>query len=147
MAGACEWDFKFRFIGVANYFCAHVPVLGYSVVSAACSFAKDNLEQRERNRLPIVRNRLPIVIVDWDDCNSAEQVAVFKDMKEALSAPEILNTPRAGARKRVETDVSGNAIGVILLQLAENGTTWQPIAFLARKLKPSELRYSVTKKD
>lgn len=52
-------------------------------------------------------------------------------MKGALSAPEILAIPRAGAHKRNDADESDIAFGGILLQLAENGKTWQPLAFLA----------------
>jgi RNase H-like domain found in reverse transcriptase len=44
-------------------------------------------------------------------------------------------------------DASDAAISCLLLQLAEDSVTSEPFLFTARKLQPSELKFSVTEKE
>jgi RNase H-like domain found in reverse transcriptase len=59
----------------------------------------------------------------------------------------VLTAPRHGAKNRVEMDALGAAIGGLLLQLAEDGVTWKPLAFMAKNVQQSELKFSVTEKE
>ena len=72
----------------------------------------------------------------WND----EAIAAFSDMKEALAKAALLAHPKPDAFTSIITDASDIAVGAILQQRIEN--SWCPIAYLSRKLKPSERHYS-----
>jgi RNase H-like domain found in reverse transcriptase len=68
-------------------------------------------------------------------------------LRALLSDPVVLAAPRHDDKKCVEMGASDAAIGGLLLQLAKDDVTWEPLAFTARKLQPSELKFSVTEKE
>jgi len=55
---------------------------------------------------------------------------VFEELKEKITSQPVLSLPRREGKFRVETDISGHAIGGVLSQ--EQDGKWKLIAFLLR---------------
>ena len=61
-----------------------------------------------------------------------------------MSQPALV-LPRREGKFRVETDISGHAIGGVLSQEQEG--KWKPIAFLSRTMQPAEQNYEIYDKE
>ena len=75
---------------------------------------------------------------------SDEQEA-FQKLKIALCQAPFLVYPDPALPYTVVTDASGIAVGGVLMQ--DHGSGLQPLAFLSRKLKPSEQKYSAYERE
>jgi RNase H-like domain found in reverse transcriptase len=135
-----DGDSLCRFIGVANYFSRHIPILAQHLLPL-----HEVLVGSSWNEHKFKRN--PVVIEDWNRKWGDVQRKTFFALRALLSDPVVLAAPRHDAKMCVEMDASDAAIGGLLLQLAKDDVTWEPLAFTARKLQPSELKFSVTEKE
>jgi RNase H-like domain found in reverse transcriptase len=77
---------------------------------------------------------IPIQVLDFEEKWTATQRESFLDLRAALSDPEMMVPPRAGAKKRVVTDASKVGYGAVLLQ-QETNEEERPVEYIARKLK------------
>ena len=66
-------------------------------------------------------------------------------MKTALCTAPVLQFPNPDLPYTVVTDASGTAAGGVLMQ--DKGEGLQPLAFLSRRLKPTEQRYSAYERE
>jgi len=66
---------------------------------------------------------------------------VFEELKGKITSQPIPLLPRKEGKFRMETDVSGYAIGGVLSQ--EQDEKWKPIAFLSRMMQPAERNYKI----
>ena len=73
------------------------------------------------------------------------QRRAFQQLKEALCAAPVLLFPDPKLPYTVVTDASGTAAGGVLMQ--DQGDGLQPLAFLSRRLKPTEQRYSAYERE
>ena len=73
------------------------------------------------------------------------QRRAFQQLKEALCAAPVLLFPDPKLPYTVVTDASGTAAGGVLMQ--DQGDGLQPLAFLRRRLKPTEQRYSAYERE
>jgi len=71
----------------------------------------------------------------WEE----EHQKMFEKLKEEIMSQPVLLLPRREGKFRVETDMSGHAIGGVLFQ--EQDGKWKPIAFLSRTMQPAERNY------
>ena len=74
-----------------------------------------------------------------------ESLKNFANLKQAFISAPILSFPNFKLPFYIQTDASNNAIGAVLLQLADN--LYKPIAFASRKLSETEKRYSATERE
>jgi len=72
-------------------------------------------------------------------CWGPQQHSAFNALKAALSQAPVLVMPNPELPYEVYTDASNFALGAVLLQ--DQGKGKQPVAFLSRKLSPTERRY------
>jgi hypothetical protein len=135
-----DGDSLCRFIRVANYFSRHIPNLAQHLLPCHEVLVSSSWNKREFKRNPVV-------IEDWDRKWGDVQRKAFLALRTLVSDPEGPAAPLHGAKKRVETDASDAAFGGLLLLLAKDDVIWEPLVFTARKLQPSELKFSVTEKD
>jgi len=77
----------------------------------------------------------------WEE----EYQKMFEELKEKITSQLVLSLPRREGKFRVETDVSGHAIGGALFQ--EQDGKWKPIAFLSRTMQPAEWNYEIYNKE
>jgi len=77
----------------------------------------------------------------WEE----EHQKAFEELKEKITSQPVLSLPRREGKFRVETDVSGHAIGGVLSQ--EQDGKWKPIAFLSRTMQPAEQNYEIYNKE
>ena len=73
------------------------------------------------------------------------QWRAFQQLKEALCAVLVLLFPDPKLPYTVVTDASSTAAGGVLMQ--DQGDGLQPLAFLSRRLKPTEQRYSAYERE
>ena len=73
------------------------------------------------------------------------QRCAFQQLKESLCAAPVLLFPDPKLPYTVVTDASGTVAGGVLMQDQGNGL--QPLAFLSRRLKPTEQRYSAYERE
>lgn len=85
-------------------------------------------------------------IRNWAEKWGDLQRVALRDLKGELSSSEILAPPDPRKRKIVITDVSDYGTGGVLIQVDDDGG-YGPFAFISRKIKSAEVRYSVTKKE
>jgi hypothetical protein len=64
----------------------------------------------------------------------------FDECKASLSRATVLAHPDPSAPPALVTDASTSAMGAVLQQRVNN--TWQPLAFVSKKLSPAEQKYS-----
>jgi len=74
-----------------------------------------------------------------------EHQEAFEELKEKITSQPVLSLPRREGKFRVETDVSGHAIGGVLSQ--EQDRKWKPIAFLSRTMQAAERNYEIYDKE
>lgn len=129
-----------RFIGLANYFAKHISDIASKLqpLQSVLNGTSWNVKKPKRR---------PIYIADWDQRWGKQQRAAWAALKMDLARPHVLAAPRHGAAKRIEVDASDAAVGGVLLQEEPDKNEWRPLAFMAKTLKPSELKYSVTEKE
>ena len=77
----------------------------------------------------------------WEE----EHQRTFEELKEKITSQLVLSLPRREGKFRVETDVSGHAIGGVLSQ--EQDGKWKLIAFLSRMMQPVERNYEIYDKE
>ena len=77
----------------------------------------------------------------WEE----EHQKAFEELKEKITSQPVLALPRREGKFRVETDVSGHAIGGVLSQ-GQDGK-WKPIVFLSRTMQPAERNYKIYDKE
>ena len=70
----------------------------------------------------------------WDDASTQ----AFIGIKKALTDATLLVHPKPNALISLATDASDSAVGAVLQQYVN--AQWQPISFLSKKLKPSEIQ-------
>lgn len=136
----CDGNSLTRFIGLVNYFGAHIDHAAEKLVPLLDVLRGSNWNQKKSKRAPVV-------IADWDLRWKPAQSAAWRQLKFDLTNPRLLATPRPGTPKRIETDASDAALGGVLLQQNPDTGEWQPLAFTAKRLKPSELKYTVSEKE
>jgi hypothetical protein len=78
----------------------------------------------------------------WGD---VEQAA-FDTLRRSMTEAPVLAHPNPLRQWTVQTDASGFAIGAVLEQVQDDGTT-RPVAYWSSKLKPAEMRYSATERE
>lgn len=71
---------------------------------------------------------------------TGDALKAFLDTKESLANAALLAHPHCQAKLALVTDASDRALGAVLQQFQDS--TWQPLAFFSRKLKPSQIKYS-----
>jgi len=65
-----------------------------------------------------------------------KQQKAFEELKEKITSQLVLALPKREGKFRVETNVSGHAIGEVLSQEQEG--KWKPITFLSRTMQLEE---------
>ena len=73
------------------------------------------------------------------------QKRAFQQLKDALCTAPVLQYPNPELPYVVVTDASGVAAGGVLMQ--DKGKGLQPLAFMSRRLKPTEQRYSTYERE
>ena len=73
------------------------------------------------------------------------QRRAFQQLKDMLCAAPVLQFPDPKLPYTVVTDASGTAAGGVLMQ--DQGDGLRPLAFLSRRLKPTEQRYSAYERE
>jgi len=74
-----------------------------------------------------------------------EYQQAFDELKDKITSQPVLSLSKRETNFRVETDVSGHAIGGVLFQEQEG--KWRPIAFLSRTMQPVERNYEIYDKE
>lgn len=77
-----------------------------------------------------------------DECQDA-----FETLKRKLISAPVLTYPNNELPYVLHTDASGTAIGSVLNQVNASNGAEQPIAYFSRKLKDSELNYSISERE
>lgn len=77
---------------------------------------------------------------------TAEQLAAFEDLKQALVTPPVLTIPHPTRRFVVDVDACADQLGCALLQEQEDGQL-QPVGYYSRTLKPAEQNYCTTERE
>jgi len=77
----------------------------------------------------------------WEE----EHQKAFEELKEKIISQPVLSLPKRKGKFRVETDVSGHAIGGVLSQ--EQDGKWKLIAFLSRIMQLAERNYEIYDKE
>ncbi|GBM74610.1 Retrovirus-related Pol polyprotein from transposon 17.6 [Araneus ventricosus] len=105
------------FLGLAGYYSHYIPM--FSTIAAPLT---DALKGKRRKG-----------VVHWtEDCEKA-----FKSLKQALASKPVLHSPDYNRQFILQTDASGNGIGVVLSQVTEDDKE-HPIVYLSRKFSDVE---------
>ncbi|XP_067936936.1 uncharacterized protein [Watersipora subatra] len=75
-----------------------------------------------------------------------DQHQAFEDVKKEMSKKPVLCTFDLRAKHRVSADASKNALGAVLLQLADENE-WQPVEYASRKISETETRHAMVEKE
>ena len=113
------------FLGLANYYRHFVTGYGSAAVpltEAARKQAPDKME--------------------W----TTERLATYQQLKTSLNEGSVLVSPYEEKPFLLYTDTSEEGIGAVLSQAVVDGTN-QPAAYYLGKLKPAEMRYTVTEQE
>ena len=100
-------------------------------------------EDQGRQKFPRICQFLPTVHSQWKW--EKEHQEAFEELKEKITSQLVLALPKREGKFRVETDMSGHAIGGVLSQEQEG--KWKPIAFLSRTMQPAEQNYEIYDKE
>ena len=71
----------------------------------------------------------------------------FDILKEKLTTAPVLTYPHRNRKYVLHTDASDNAIGAVLNQYNETTNCEQPIAYFSRKLRETEIKYSISERE
>lgn len=112
-----------QFLGLCSYYRKFVPKYGH-IASPLCS-----LLQKDQP-------------FEW----SLEHEEAFQALKERLSTAPVLKLPDYGRPFTISTDASDYAVGAVLSQSDELGTS-RPVWYLSRKLTSAELKYTTMEKE
>ncbi|XP_064482824.1 uncharacterized protein LOC135395659 [Ornithodoros turicata] len=113
------------FLGLCNYYRDYVPNFSGVVLP---------LTQLTCKRIP---QKLP-----W----TTEAEKAFCEVKRCLASASLLYAPDPGKGYLLATDASDYAVGACLSQLADDGKE-HPIAFLSRKLSPTQTRWATIERE
>ena len=128
-----------RFLGLVNFFSDFVDHFAESA-APLYDVLKGTGFSKKRNHGQKLR------IPDWHIRWGEKQREAWKELKNSLSAPDVLASPERGAPKKVMTDASSYRLGGVLLQMTKGGK-WRPVSFTSRLLKLSERKYTVPEKE
>lgn len=128
-----------RFLGLVNYFADFVDHFAETAAPLYAALKGTGFSKKRRHGQRLV-------IPDWKARWGKDQTKAWKELKDALSNPEILAAPRRGAAKRVMTDASAYGLGGVLLQETKDGK-WQPVSFTSRLLRKAERNYAPTERE
>jgi predicted aspartyl protease/transposase InsO family protein len=81
---------------------------------------------------------------EW--CWGSDEQEAFDALKRALTSAPVLAHPDPQRQWIVQTDASGVAIGGVLSQQQDDGTT-RPVAFWSKKLNSAQRNYSATERE
>lgn len=132
-------DELMRFLGLVNYFSDFVDHFAETAKPLYEALKGTGFSKKRRHGQRLV-------FKDWDSRWGEAQKDSWKQLKDALSDPEMLTAPLRGAPKRVMTDASSYGLGGVLLQQGVNGN-WSPVSFTSRLLKKAEMNYTPTEKE
>jgi len=96
--------------------------------------AKEQAILNDMLRKPKIKSKAQI---DW----TKEQELAFKECKDSLGRATELAHPDPKAELILITDASEAAIGTVIEQIGRKGA--QPLAFLSKKLRPAQQKYSL----
>jgi len=111
-----------RFLGMVNFYRRFIP-----------GAAKEQAIFNDMLRGPKAKSKTQIV---W----TKEQELAFERCKDSLGRTTELAHPDPKAELILTTDASDTAIGAVVEQIGEKGA--QPLAFLSKKLRPAQQKYS-----
>jgi len=111
-----------QFLGMINFYRRFIP-----------GAAQDQATLNEMTKGNKTKGRKEI---QWTE----EQETAFRNCKESLSRATELAHPDPAAELLLTTDASDVAIGAVIEQRSEKGV--QPLAFLSKKLKDAQKKYS-----
>jgi len=77
---------------------------------------------------------------------TAEQLASFEDLRQALLDPPVLALPKANHRMVLDVDACADQLGATLLEEEEDGQLL-PVGYWSRGLSPAERNYSTTERE
>lgn len=82
------------------------------------------------------------VVFEWN----SKCAAAFKELKEAFTSEKVLAHFDPALKTMIETDTSDHAIGMILLQVGDDGVM-RPITFDSKSLLSAQLNYKIHDKE
>lgn len=132
-------DELMRFLGLVNYFAGFIDHYAESAAPLYDVLKGTGFSKKRRHGQRFL-------IADWEQRWGKTQTEAWKELKAALSDPQILAAPRRGAPKRMMTDASAYGLGGVLLQQGED-KKWRPISFTSRLLKKADRNYSPTERE
>jgi hypothetical protein len=112
------------FVGCTNFFASHIP--GYSHRAACLTEMLKGTKGKGQK-------------LQW----SLQAQAAFEDLRGSLTEEDCLRHFDPLLRTAVHVDASQQAVGVVLLQWADNNpeTKPRPVCFLSKKLQGAQYRY------
>lgn len=123
-----------RFLGMVTFYHRFIPKAAHitrplnAVVKAAASESKTN-------KVPVS------ALIPWNKV----LVDAFEATQRALANAAMLSHPRPDAQLALITDASDVAVAGTLQQRI--GSSWQPLSFFSRQLRPPETKYSAFDKE
>ena len=112
------------FLGLANYYCVHIPSFA-AIATPLCDLTKKGLPESVR----------------WEDA----QVKAFVTLRESLVRRPILRLPDQNKTLILRTDTSNCGLGAAVRQ--EHEGRFFPIAYGSKKLTSAERKHSTIEKE
>lgn len=123
-----------RFLGVVTFYQRFVKNAA-QITRPLTSTIQVATAKSKSNKVP------PSTLIPWNK----ELAEAFDATKQALANAAMLAHPKPNSQLALITDASDVAVGGTLQQLV--GTSWQPLGFIGRQLRPPETRYSAFDKE
>jgi len=111
-----------QFLGMVNFYRRFIP-----------GAAEEQAVLNDMLKGPKTKGKIPI---NW----TKQQETAFKKCKDSLQRATELAHPDPTAELILTTDASDTAIGAVIEQIGQKGA--QPLAFLSKKLRPAQQKYS-----
>ena len=111
------------FVGFVNFYHRFIPDFSHVAGPLHCLTKKEELWQWTR-----------------------PEDSAFQELKTLVTSAPVLILPNQDACFRLETNVSGYAMGAILSQLC-NDEKWHPVSFTSKSLSPAERNYAIYDKE
>lgn len=108
-----------RFVGLANYFADFIDHFADIARPLHSVLRAEGFSKRKRPGSKLV-------IADWDARRDEAQIKAWIDIKDTLSALEVLVPPTRSSPRRMPTNASGHRLGGVLLQRCDN-SSWRPV--------------------